>query len=92
METNKIEQQIDKYVSDWCWNNEAGDIDWDSNVYSHVLKGVEITQKQIKDRLNELKSKLKEECQPKLNKVLDELKITNLEIRIDELEQLLNRK
>lgn len=47
------------------------------------------SRKLILDRINELKSKLQFTCQPKLNKTIDEFKIANLEIRIDELEQLL---
>ncbi len=47
------------------------------------------SRKLISDRINELKSKLKGECQSKLTRTFDEIKIMNLEIRIDELQQLL---
>ena len=46
-------------------------------------------EKAIKDRINELKSKLSIQCKGKLSKTIDEFKIANLEIRIDELQQLL---
>jgi hypothetical protein len=43
----------------------------------------------IKDRINELKSKLKMQSQVKMSTTLDNYKIANLEIRIDELEKFL---
>lgn len=45
----------------------------------------------IKDRINELKSKLQMQSKVKMSTTYDEFKIANLEIRIDELEQLLNK-
>lgn len=45
----------------------------------------------IKDRINELKSKLQMQSKVKMSMAIDEFKIANLEIRIDELEQLLLR-
>ena len=47
--------------------------------------------KVIKDRLNELKSKLSEETNVKLTKRLNEMKIYSLSIRIDELEWLIEK-
>lgn len=49
------------------------------------------TNKVIKDRLNELKSKLSEETNVKLTKRLNEMKIYSLSIRIDELEWLIEK-
>lgn len=45
----------------------------------------------IKDRLNELKSKLSQETATKLTKRLNEMKIYSLNIRIEELEWLLEK-
>lgn len=47
--------------------------------------------KVIKDRLNELKSKLSEETSKKLTKRLNEMRIYSLNIRIDELEWLIEK-
>lgn len=47
--------------------------------------------KVIKDRLNELKSKLSEETNVKLTKRLNEMRIYSLNIRIDELEWLIEK-
>lgn len=47
--------------------------------------------KVIKDRLNELKSKLSEETSEKLTKRLNEMGIYSLNIRIDELEWLIEK-
>lgn len=49
------------------------------------------TNKVIKDRLNELKSKLSEETSEKLTKRLNEVGIYSLNIRIDELEWLIEK-
>ena len=43
----------------------------------------------IKDRINELKSKLQMQSKVKMSTTYDEFKIANLEIRIDELEKFL---
>lgn len=43
----------------------------------------------IKDRINELKSKLQMQSQVKMSTTFDNYKIANLEIRIDELEKFL---
>lgn len=45
-------------------------------------------EKQIRDRLNHLKSNLAQEKHQKLRKVLSEERIQELEIRIDELNML----
>ncbi len=48
-------------------------------------------EKILKDRLNHLKSNLADARHPKLTKVLMEDTILELEIRIDEIEYLINQ-
>lgn len=48
-------------------------------------------EKILKDRLNHLKSRLKEITQPKLTKIINAEEQKGIEIRIDEIEWLLNK-
>jgi len=87
------EKQINRYVSDWCWNNLGGDIDWDNNVYAHVLKGVEIAEKEfkkkIKDKYNALNSQLQETEHIKLGKRVNLEKVAELKVKLELLKQLM---
>lgn len=48
-------------------------------------------EKLLRDRLNELKSKLADLEQPKLNKIINKYSVANLRIRIEEIRYLLNK-
>lgn len=83
------ESKLNRIAEEWF---EAGRFKSDfTRDRQSFIEGYNSAQKQIKDRIKELKSKLQQEQHPKLNKALNELRIANLEIRIDELEQLLIR-
>lgn len=48
-------------------------------------------EKLLKDRLNTLKSKLKDEEYPKLTKIINQYAVAELRIRIEEIHYLLNK-
>ena len=85
------EKLIKQYLED-CYGDFVDDYDT-SDVEEHFSYGLEIAEKeknkQIKDKINALKSKLAEEKRQKLTKIINQERVKELEAQIKILQSLL---
>ena len=92
----KLENKIEEFVSNYCWNNLPGDVFWSNDFYKCVLGGVKIAEKENKKRildlLNKYRSWLSGETTTKLGRSPDFKRETELRAKIEVLQEILNKK
>lgn len=92
---NKTLNEIEQFVTQYCWENLPGDDTWSNNFHSCALGGAEIAEKdleqKIKDLYNKYCSQLKEEQQPKLTKTINKERVLILSSKIQVLGELKNK-
>lgn len=91
---NKTKNEIEQFVTQFCWWNLPGDKTWSNNFYECALGGYEIAQeefkKQLKDKFNHLNSNLKQVNNFKLDKTVNQEARIQLEAQVNLLKELMN--
>lgn len=92
---NKLENELERFTSNYCWENLQGNETWSNNFHNCTVGGAEIARKYFKkivlDMLNEVRSKAFEERIPKLGRTPNFEKELSYKASIEVLEKLLNK-
>jgi len=92
---NKLENELERFTSNYCWENLQGNETWSNNFHACTIGGAEIAQKYFKkivlDILNKHRSDLSELTKIKLGKTLNLEKIELQKARVEVLENLYDK-